>query len=69
MLPGQEAGPLLAAMTGNPVAIAHVVAHWDELLRFATSIRTVTASAMLRRLCNRPASPACRGGVVCQDVL
>ena len=54
MLPGQEAGPLLAAMTGNPVAIAHVVAHWDELLRFATSIRTVTASAMLRRLSTYP---------------
>src|SRR3546814_5789142 len=52
LLPGQEAGPLLAGMTGDPIAIAHVGAHWDELLRFATSIRTgtVTASAMLRRL-------------------
>src|SRR3546814_1066882 len=56
LLPGQEAGPLLAGMTGDPIAIAHVGAHWDELLRFATSIRTgtVTASAMLRRLSAYP---------------
>src|SRR3546814_1032845 len=33
-----------------------VAAHWDELLRFATSIRTgtATASAMLRRLSAYP---------------
>src|SRR3546814_11456268 len=56
LLPGQEAGPLLAGMTGDPIAIAHVGAHWDELLRFATPIRTgtVTASAMLRRLSAHP---------------
>lgn len=24
---------------------------------------------VMRMTCNRPASPACRGGVVCQDVL
>jgi hypothetical protein len=36
--------------------LGHVAAHWDELLRFATSIRTgtVTASAMLRRLSAYP---------------
>jgi TnpA family transposase len=35
LLPGQEAGPLLAGMTGEPIALGHVAAHWDELLRFA----------------------------------
>ncbi|BAV66689.1 transposase (plasmid) [Sphingobium cloacae] len=56
LLSGQEAGSLLAGMTGDPIAMAHVGDHWDELLRFATSIRTgtVTASAMLRRLSAYP---------------
>src|SRR3546814_10850959 len=56
LLPGQEAGPLLAGMTAEPIALGHVAAHWDELLRFATSIRTGTApaSAMLRRLSAYP---------------
>lgn len=56
LLPGQESGPLLAGMTAEPIALGHVAAHWDELLRFATSIRTgtVTASAMLRRLSAYP---------------
>src|SRR3546814_3524602 len=56
LLPGQEAGPLLAGMTAEPIALGHVAAHWDELLRFATSIRTgtATASAMLRRLSAYP---------------
>ena len=56
LLPGQEAGPLLAGMTGDPVAIGHVAAHWDELLRLTTSVRsgTTTASAMLRRLSAYP---------------
>nr|AFU63349.1 Transposase [Sphingobium fuliginis ATCC 27551] len=56
LLPGQEAGPLLAGMTGDPVAIGHVAAHWNELLRLTTSIRsgTTTASAMLRRLSAYP---------------
>jgi TnpA family transposase len=56
LLPGQEAGPLLAGMVGDPIAYDHAAAHWDELLRLATSIRTgtVTASAMLRKLCAYP---------------
>ncbi len=56
LLPGQEAGPLLAGMVGDPIAHDHVAAHWDELLRLATSIRTgtVTASAMLRKLSAYP---------------
>src|SRR3546814_2659530 len=47
---------LLAGRTTEPIALGHVAAHWDELLRFATSIRTgtVTASAMLRRLSGYP---------------
>ena len=42
------------SLTGPP--LGHVAAHWDELLRFATSIRTgtATASAMLRRLSAYP---------------
>lgn len=31
--------------------------------------RFVEKRPVLRALRNRPASPACRGGVVCQDVL
>ena len=56
LLPGQESGPLLTGMTAEPIALGHVATHWDELLRFATSIRTgtVTASAMLRRLSAYP---------------
>ena len=40
----------------NPVDVEHVAAHWDELLRVATSIRagTVTASAMLKKLSAYP---------------
>ena len=47
---------MLAGMTAEPIALGHVAAHWDELLRLATSIRTgtVTASAMLRKLCAYP---------------
>nr|ART36135.1 B176 [uncultured bacterium] len=56
LLPGQEAGPLLVGMVGDPIARDHAAAHWDELLRLATSIRTgtVTASAMLRKLSAYP---------------
>ena len=47
---------MLTGMTGDPVAIGHVAAHWHELLRLTTSIRsgTATASAMLRRLSAYP---------------
>lgn len=56
LLPGQESGPLLAGMTGDPVASEHLAAHWDEMLRLTTSIRsgTTTASAMMRRLSAYP---------------
>ncbi|KAJ8136173.1 hypothetical protein OY671_010614, partial [Metschnikowia pulcherrima] len=54
--PGQEAGPLLAGMVGDPIAYDHAAAHWDESSRLATSIRTgtVTASAMSRKSCAYP---------------
>lgn len=56
LLPGQEARLLLAGMSGDPVAIGHVAAHWDELLHLTISVRsgTATASAMLRRLSAYP---------------
>ena len=56
--PGTRLDPLLAPLTDTktPINVAHVAAHWDELLRLATSIRSgaVTASAMLRRLSAYP---------------
>ena len=56
--PGLAIAPLLAHWTDhkNPVDVEHVAAHWEELLRMATSIRagTVTASAMLKKLSAYP---------------
>jgi TnpA family transposase len=42
----------LKPMIGGTLNIKHVRAHWDEILRLATSIKqgTVTASLMLRKL-------------------
>jgi TnpA family transposase len=46
----------LKSMIGGTLNIKHVRAHWDEILRLATSIRqgTVTASLMLRKLGSYP---------------
>ena len=56
--PGLAVDPLLAPMVDekNPVDVVRAAAHWDELLRVATSIRsgTVTASAMLKKLSAYP---------------
>jgi TnpA family transposase len=56
--PGMDIDPLLGALVdaANPVDLPHAAAHWDELLRMATSIRagTVTASAMLKKLSAYP---------------
>ncbi len=43
-------------MIGGTLNINHVRAHWDEILRFAASIKqgTVTASLMLRKLDSYP---------------
>ena len=46
----------LKPMMGGTLNIKHVRAHWDEILRLATSIQqgTVTASLMLRKLGSYP---------------
>jgi len=47
---------LLKPMIGGTLNIKHIHAHWDEILRLATSIKqgTVTASLMLRKLGSYP---------------
>ena len=47
---------LLKPMIGGTLNIKHIHAHWDEILRLATSIKqgTVTASLMLRKLASYP---------------
>ena len=56
VLPGQAVPAVLQPLTGGAVNAGHIEAHWDELLRMATSIRagTVAASAMLKRLAVYP---------------
>jgi TnpA family transposase len=46
----------LKPMIGGELNIKHIRAHWDEILRLATSIKqgTVTASLMLRKLASYP---------------
>jgi len=53
---GDDAYDALKPMIGGTLNIKHVRAHWDEILRLATSIRqgTVTASLMLRKLGSYP---------------
>ncbi|MDX9718706.1 MAG: Tn3 family transposase [Thauera sp.] len=48
--------PALRTMIGGTLNIKHVRAHWDEILRLASSIKqgTVTASLMLRKLGSYP---------------
>ena len=48
--------PVITPLVDGTIDVAHTEAHWDELLRLATSIYagTVTASAMLRRLAAFP---------------
>jgi TnpA family transposase len=48
--------PALKAMIGGTLNIKHLRAHWDEILRLASSIKhgTVTASLMLRKLGSYP---------------
>ena len=56
LFPGDEASPTLQPLVGGAIDIDHLTAHWEELLRLATSIRvgTVTASVILRRLAAYP---------------
>jgi TnpA family transposase len=53
---GDAAYEALKPMIGSTLNIKHVRAHWDEILRLATSIKhgTVTASLMLRKLGSYP---------------
>jgi TnpA family transposase len=48
--------PGLKAMIGGTLNLKHVRAHWDDILRLASSIKhgTVTASLMLRKLGSYP---------------
>ena len=49
---GLEPGPALDPLVAGRIDAKLILAHWDDILRLATSIRTgaVAASAMLRRL-------------------
>lgn len=53
---GEATYDALKPMIGGTLNIKHVRAHWDEILRLATSIKqgTVTASLMLRKLGSYP---------------
>jgi TnpA family transposase len=55
-LKGDTGYGALKPMIGGKLNIKHVRAHWDEILRLATSIKqgTVTASLMLRKLGSYP---------------
>lgn len=55
-IPVGETYPALSPLIGGTLNLKHVQAHWDEILRLATSIRqgTVTASLILRKLGSYP---------------
>ena len=56
-IPKRDTGyDALKPMIGGTLNIKHIRAHWDEILRLATSIKqgTVTASLMLRKLGSYP---------------
>jgi TnpA family transposase len=52
LFPGQTPQPILDPLVGGFVDVHHITAHWNDILRLATSIRsgTVTASAILQKL-------------------
>ena len=56
LLPDQKAPASLAPLVGGVIDTEHIAAHWDQLLRLATSIRTgtTTSSAMLKKLSAYP---------------
>lgn len=57
---GVHAYPTLRPLIGGTLNIKHVRAHWDNILRLASSIKqgTVTASLMLRKLGSYPRQKA-----------
>ena len=56
LLPEQKAPTSLKPIVGGVIDTEHITAHWDELLRLATSIRTgtTTSSAILKKLSAYP---------------
>jgi TnpA family transposase len=52
----QQTYEMLKPLLGAPINIKHIQAHWNEIMRLATSIKqgTVTASLMLRKLGSYP---------------
>lgn len=56
LLPDQKAPASLKPLVGGVIDTGHITAHWDQLLRLGTSIRTgtTTCSAMLKRLSAYP---------------
>jgi TnpA family transposase len=56
LFPGQTPQPILDHLVGGFVDVHQITAHWNDLLRLATSIRsgTVTASAILQKLSAYP---------------
>ena len=50
LFPGQKPQPILDPLVGRFADVHHITAHWNDVLRLATSIRsgTVTASAILQ---------------------
>jgi TnpA family transposase len=56
LMPDQKAPESLKPIVGGLIDTDHITAHWDELLRLATSIRTgtTTSSAILKKLSAYP---------------
>ncbi|WP_035564450.1 Tn3 family transposase [Hymenobacter sp. IS2118] len=54
--PGSPAYEALQPLLGGTLNVRHILAHWEAILRLATSIKqgTVTASLMLRKLGSYP---------------
>jgi len=54
--PGSPVYEALQPLLGGLLNVRHILAHWEEILRLATSIKqgTVTASLMLRKLGSYP---------------
>jgi TnpA family transposase len=56
LFPGQKPQPILDPLVGGFADVHYITAHWNDVLRLATSIRsgTVTASAILQKLSAYP---------------
>ena len=56
LLPDKKAPASLKPLVGGTIDADHIIAHWDQVLRLATSIRTgtTTASATLKKLSAYP---------------